>query len=50
MSSCRATNANLAGADLAGAYLSGAYVGIGAVAPAGWRTTASGYLEREVGA
>lgn len=45
MSSCRATNANLSGA-----YLSGAYVGIGAVAPAGWRTTASGYLEREVGA
>ena len=42
--------ANLAGADLAGADLAGAYVGIGAVAPAGWRTTASGYLEREVGA
>ena len=37
-------------AYLRGANLTGAYVGIGASAPEGWRTTASGHLAREVGA
>jgi hypothetical protein len=42
--------ANLSYANLVRANLAGAYVGIGATPPAGWRTTASSYLEREVGA
>jgi len=38
--------ANLAGANLDGAYLDGAFRGLSAPVP-GWRTLASGYLERE---